>query len=303
MEYIIQTNNLMKRYGEQISVDNLNLNIPRGSIYGLLGPNGAGKTTTMKMLLGLVHPTSGDVSVFGKNFTPKNRLEILKNVGSLIESPSYYGHLTAKENLEIACMLKNIDQNEIDEVLKIVQLQGTGKKTVSKFSLGMKQRLGIACALLGRPQVLILDEPTNGLDPAGILEIRELIKSLPEKFGMTILISSHLLSEIDQIVDYVSIMSNGKILFQDSLDVLHQQKDTHLRLRTTNNNKVIELFPKFKLENDYIEMPLLLDKDVEKLNVKLLENNIYILRMEEQTKSLEEIFLSITNSLKTGKGA
>ena len=177
----------------------LDLDVEQGDFFALLGPNGAGKSTTLKMLLGLVRPTAGEIQVLGREMNRANRLAVLRQVGSLIESPSYYGHLTGEENLRIVQTLRGVPERNIREVLQIVRLDGQRGKRVAHYSLGMKQRLGLAAALLGYPKLLILDEPTNGLDPAGIQEMRELICSLPERFGMTVVVSSHLLSEIDQI--------------------------------------------------------------------------------------------------------
>ncbi len=226
MNQIVKTKELTKKYGDHYCVSNLNLSVKEGRIYGFLGPNGAGKSTTLKMLLGLVHPTRGEIEIFGKRVTDKNRMEILKNIGSLIEAPSYYGHLTARENLKICATLLDVPDKNIDEVLSIVRLDRQQGKKVSAFSLGMKQRLGLASALLSYPKLLILDEPTNGLDPAGIQEIRSLVRSLPEKYNMTVIISSHLLSEIDQIVDDIGIIANGKMMYQGSLSQLHEIDNT-----------------------------------------------------------------------------
>lgn len=222
MNAIVKTNSLTKKYGDNLSVNNLNMIVNEGKIYGFLGPNGAGKSTTLKMLLGLVHPTKGEIDIFGKRFTSKNRIEILKEVGSLIETPSYYGHLTAKENLKIFSSILDVPDNNIDEVLKIVRLDKQQSKKTSAFSLGMKQRLGLASALLSFPKLLILDEPTNGLDPAGIQEMRELIRSLPQKYGMTVIVSSHLLSEIDRLAEDIGIIANGKMMYQGPLNMLHE---------------------------------------------------------------------------------
>lgn len=186
MAAIITTHQLSKQYGERYSVKSINLEVPEQGVYGFLGPNGAGKSTTLKMILGLVKPTSGEIQVFGKHFTEKNRLNILKEVGSLIESPSYYGHLTGWENLKIIQTLRGVPEKHIDEVLRIVRLEQEKNKKVSQYSLGMKQRLGLAAALINFPKLLILDEPTNGLDPAGIQEMRELICSLPKQYGMSV---------------------------------------------------------------------------------------------------------------------
>lgn len=221
MKEIIKTNNLTKVYGEHKCVDNVNMCVSENRIYGFLGPNGAGKSTTLKMILGLVKPTKGEIDIFGKGATSKTRMEILRNVGSLIEAPSYYGHLTARENLKIFATLLDVPDSNIDKVLQIVRLDKQQGKKVSKFSLGMKQRLGLALALLSFPKLLILDEPTNGLDPEGIQEIRELINSLPGQYGMTVIVSSHLLSEIDQMAEDIGIIANGKLIYQGALEDLH----------------------------------------------------------------------------------
>lgn len=226
MKEIIRTQSLSKRYGESLVVRGINLSVMEGTVYGFCGPNGAGKSTTLKMLLGLVRPTEGEISILGREMTAKNRIEILRETGSLIESPSYYGHLSGRENLEILRGLLKVPKENVDKVLQIVRLDGQGKKKVSAYSLGMKQRLGFAAALLNFPKLLILDEPTNGLDPAGIQEMRELIRSLPEQYGMTVIISSHLLSEIDQIVDDIGIIAGGKLKYQGSLERLHEHDRT-----------------------------------------------------------------------------
>lgn len=220
MNYILETTNLTKTHGSKIRVKSLHMQVPKGCVYGFLGPNGAGKTTTLKLLLGLIKPSQGSISFYGQKMTDKNRLSILKTTGSLIESPSYYGHLTGAENLQIIAKLKGVSAQDITDVLHTVRLYEQKDKKVKHYSLGMKQRLGIAMALLGNPQILILDEPTNGLDPAGIQEIRELIKSLPETQDMTVIVSSHLLSEVEQMADMVGIINHGEMIFQGSIQKL-----------------------------------------------------------------------------------
>ncbi|WP_066504181.1 ABC transporter ATP-binding protein [Abyssisolibacter fermentans] len=227
--YIIETNNLTKAYKDMVAVNNVNLKIREGLIYGFLGPNGAGKSTTIGMLLGLIKPTKGSVKIFDMDIK-KNRMKILRNIGSIIESPSYYGNLSAYDNLKISADILGLDYKNIGEVLGTVNLTKVKNKKVKKFSLGMKQRLGIAQALIGMPKLLLLDEPTNGLDPVGIHEIRELIKSLPKKYGMTVLISSHILSEIELIANDIGIINEGKLLFQGTLD----------ELKNSNPNKNLE---------------------------------------------------------------
>ncbi len=221
MNEMVTTTDLTKKYGNNVCVNALNMSVKEHSIYGFLGPNGSGKSTTLKMLLGLVRPARGEIRIAGQTLNPKNRIKILKETGSLIESPSYYGHLTARENLEIFSTILSLPDKNVDEVLRIVRLDRQENKKVSAYSMGMKQRLGLASALLSFPPLLILDEPVNGLDPAGIQEMRQLIQSLPAVYGMTVIISSHLLSEIDQIADDLCIIANGKSMFQGSLEQLH----------------------------------------------------------------------------------
>lgn len=222
MNEIVTTSALTKRYKGFAAVEELNMSVREGRIYGFIGPNGAGKSTTLKMLLGLVHPTAGEIELFGKRLTEKNRVALLRGVGSLIESPAYYGHLTARENLRVYAEILALPEKNIDEVLKIVRLDRQEGKRTSAFSLGMKQRLGLASALLGFPKLLILDEPTNGLDPSGIQEMRELIRSLPEHYGMTVIVSSHLLSEVERIADDVGIIAHGRMKYQGELARLEQ---------------------------------------------------------------------------------
>lgn len=222
MDYIITTEQLTKKYKKFTSVNNVSLHIRKGSIYGFLGPNGAGKSTTMKMLLGLTAPTKGTFTIDGMHF-PENRLSILKEVGSFIESPSFYANLTGRENLDIIRKILGLSQNAVEDALELVGLTEFGDRLAKKYSLGMKQRLGLAGALLGRPPILILDEPTNGLDPSGIHEIRNLVKSLPDLYDCTILISSHMLSEIELMADDIGILNHGRLLFEGSLDDLRQR--------------------------------------------------------------------------------
>lgn len=219
-KYIIETYDLCKKGGRRFRVKDVNLAIPKGCIYGFLGPNGAGKTTTMKLLLGLIQPDGGNIEVLGQKMSPKSRFDINMRTGSLIESPGFYGHLTGQENLEIIARYKKLGTDDIKEALNTVSLFDRKDDKVKNYSLGMKQRLGIAMALMGKPELIILDEPTNGLDPAGINEIRNLIMSIPEKYGSTVIISSHLLSEVEQIADYVGIINKGKIIYQGLLSEL-----------------------------------------------------------------------------------
>ncbi len=221
MDYMITTKHLTKKYKNFVSVNHVSLHIRKGSIYGFLGPNGAGKSTTMKMLLGLTAPTKGSFSIDGKHF-PEDRMDILKEIGSFIEAPSFYANLTGRENLDVIRRILRLPKESVEDALELVGLTEFGDRLAKKYSLGMKQRLGLAGALLGRPPVLILDEPTNGLDPSGIHEIRELVKSLPGLYDCTILISSHMLSEIELMADDIGILNHGRLLFEGSLDELRQ---------------------------------------------------------------------------------
>lgn len=297
MGTVITTDSLTKKYGKKDVVKDLDLRVPGGSIYGFLGPNGAGKSTTMKMILGLIKPSKGKITVLGKEVNEKNRLSVLRNTGSLIESPSYYGHLSGAENLEIICTLKNVPTSEIQRVLKIVRMEKQKDKKVSQYSLGMKQRLGLAAALLGNPKILLLDEPTNGLDPAGIQEMRELICSLPNQYGMTVLVSSHLLSEIDQMATHVGIINQGELIFQDSLSALHKHSHSRLVLKTDNDTEALSFLLSFGFSASFEGKNLCLKATdnaavIKAVNI-LVQSGIGILRLNEQQMSLEDIFLQL----------
>lgn len=244
---IIETKNLTKSYVNFTAVSGINLHIPKGTVYGFLGPNGAGKSTTMKMFLGLTKPTSGSFVIDGKNY-PQNRIAILKEIGSFIEAPAFYGNLSGEENLDIIRKILGLPKSAVSEVLELVGLTQYKNRLMKKYSLGMKQRLGLASALIGRPPILILDEPTNGLDPVGIHEIRTLIRSLPQRFGCTVLVSSHLLSEVELMADYIGILNHGHLLFEGTLTELKQQaalqgypidnlEDTFLALIDADNQR------------------------------------------------------------------
>lgn len=224
MNHIVQTHALTKLYGGEAVVRELELAVPEGCVYGFIGPNGAGKSTTMKLLLGLARPSSGSVTLMGQEMNERNRIALLRQTGSLIESPAAYGHLTAWENMEIIAGLKGAGREDIERALSIVHLEGEKKRKAREFSLGMRQRLGVAQALLGSPRLLILDEPTNGLDPEGIREMRALIADLPRQIGATVLISSHLLGELEQMVDTVGILDRGRLLWQGPLERLMRER-------------------------------------------------------------------------------
>ncbi|ABS75995.1 ABC transporter ATP-binding protein [Bacillus velezensis] len=297
-DQIVVTHDLTKKYKKHTSVDGLNLRIRRGEIYGFLGPNGAGKTTTIRMLLGLIKPTKGNIEIFGQNLN-KNRLQILQRIGSLVESPTYYGNLTAYENLEAVRRLRGLPEQRVNEVLETVRLSKVANRLTKEYSLGMKQRLGIAVALLSSPDLLILDEPTNGLDPSGIQEIRELIKELP-KSGMSVIVSSHLLSEIDQMATQVGIINNGRMIFQDSIASLHQKRKPLLKVgvsdvieaKTILNRKGL----KVDLQKNYLWLSQTEPEFVSEINSILLHSGLSVFRLEEKTRSLEDIFLELTGT-------
>ena len=293
---IVATDNLSKEYDGVYRVQELDIQIKEGDIYGFLGPNGAGKSTTMKMLLGLVKPTSGTIEIMGKPFNEKNRCDILASVGSLIESPSYYGHLTGRENMEIIRRLLDLPKKNIEEAVHIVRMENQMEKKVKNYSLGMKQRLGIAMALARFPKLLILDEPTNGLDPAGIEEMRELIKMLPKQYGMTLSISSHILSEIDQMATVVGIINQGCLIFQERMSVLDMQREPQIILRTSDNNHAFQLLKKANPQRttDGLQIGALTDEQTGAVVQCLCSNGISVYRVEEHRESLEDIFLNLT---------
>ena len=293
---ILETEGLSKKYAGVLRVNDLDIRIKEGEVYGFLGPNGAGKSTTMKMLLGLVKPSTGTISIFGKPFIEKNRIEILNEMGSLIESPSYYGHLSGKENMEIVRKLLDVPKSNIDEAIKIVRMENQMNKKVRYYSLGMKQRLGIAMALAGFPKLLILDEPTNGLDPAGIEDIRELIKALPQKYGMTVMISSHILSEIDQVASSIGIINHGELIFQERKEALENERKPYITIRTSDMEKTCNVLNIQKPKGNFSELNLgiLSDEAIGKAIYTLNNHNIMIYRIEEHRRSLEDIFLELT---------
>ncbi|MFF2889698.1 ABC transporter ATP-binding protein [Paenibacillus sp. NPDC057967] len=295
-EWIIETSGLSKRYKGRYAVSNLNLKIGKGEIFGFLGPNGAGKTTTIRMLLGLIQPSGGNIQIFGQPLR-RNRMHILRRVGSLVEYPSYYGHLSATDNLEAIRRIIDAPKNRISEVLGIVGLAKEAKRPVKGFSLGMKQRLGIASALLGSPELLVLDEPTNGLDPAGILEIRELIKAMPREHGITVLISSHLLSEVEQMANTVGIIRQGEMVFQDSMEGLQEQAQGSMALRVSDSMAAMRVLARSGIQSEHDGSLLTIgrtdDEYVAKAVRELVASGHAVYRVEERRKSLEELFLRI----------
>ena len=297
---VIRTSELCYHYpGDVQALYDINLCVERGSIYGFLGPNGSGKTTTLSLLLGLLNNQEGDIRIFGQNLHT-NREAILVKTGSLIETPSLYGHLTARENLEVYRTIYGASKARVEEVLEMADLANTGKKLVKKFSLGMKQRLAIALALLPNPELLILDEPSNGLDPAGIIELRTLIKKLNREHGMTILISSHLLGEIEKMVSHVGIIYKGKMLFQGPLkELLHfQQKGAKLLIDTSDNERALFLLKAYAptWEESVISLPLANQQQVAAIQQILTRNNLAIYLLQPRSNDLEQLFIDLTTA-------
>jgi lantibiotic transport system ATP-binding protein len=296
---LIETKALSYHFSRAVkTLDNINLQVEEGSIYGFLGPNGAGKTTTLRLLLGLLKTQEGSIEIFGKELH-SDKINILKKTGSLIEQPSIYGHLTAKENLEVYRKLYEASKERIEEVLKLVNLTYTKNKKAKQFSLGMKQRLSIAIALLPKPELLVLDEPTNGLDPNGIIEIRELIKALNQEERVTVLVSSHILAEVEKMATHVGIIHKGKMVFQGGLSDLHQlkHKQSFLEIETTDNDVAAQLLKDFGAErqNGHLVLPYTNKLQSASINRMLIEQGIDVYRMQPQQNDLEQIFIDITS--------
>jgi lantibiotic transport system ATP-binding protein len=295
----VETVDLTHRFSEAETALNLvNLQVVERSIYGFLGPNGAGKTTTLKLILGLLKKQHGEIYVFGRPFE-KNRVETLRQVGSMIESPSLYGHLTAAENLQILQKIYRCPTERIWEVLELVGLARTGRKKAGQFSLGMKQRLGIALALLHSPSLLVLDEPTNGLDPNGILEMREMLQSLNKNLGVTILISSHLLSEIEKLVTHVGIISRGRMLFQGTLAELMGERRQHsyIVFETSDDARAEQIIRELGLrpwvEPGRVAVPALERERVAAVNQTLVRGGVEVYQIGRVESDLEKIFFDV----------
>lgn len=299
-EYVIETRNLTKQYGVQKSVSDLNIHVKRGRIYGLLGRNGAGKTTTMKMLLGLIKPTSGTVKIFGKSMTG-NEKKILPRIGCLIESPGFYSNLTGTENLKIFARLRGIPaKNAIKSALEVVGLPYNDKKLFSQYSLGMKQRLAIALAIMHDPELLILDEPINGLDPIGIAEVRDFIRELCDVRGKTILISSHILSEISLLADDIGIIDHGVLLEEESIAELEQKNSKYIHFVVSDAAQASRIIEKdfytrnFAVENDHSLRIYDTDLSVSAINRSFIENGLEVSEAHTCEDSLEDYFKHVT---------
>ena len=296
--YALQTSDLHHRFANHDVLRGIDLQVPAGSIYGFLGPNGAGKTTTLRLVLGLLQTQQGEIRIFGKRFA-KERIAILRNVGSLIESPSLYDHLSASENLRLMQLIHRCPTSRIAEVLELVGLADTGRKRAKQFSLGMRQRLAIAGALLHRPELIILDEPTNGLDPSGIIEIRNLLMELNRRDGCTILVSSHLLSEIERLATHVGILGKGKLLFQGTIDELRRcrQEVLSIRMSTSDNADAVRAITDdgiaARVDEEEIVLPALTGERIASLNRMLIARNLDVYEIRTVRNDLETIFLNL----------
>ncbi|MDO4545834.1 MAG: ABC transporter ATP-binding protein [Bacillota bacterium] len=306
MDMVLQTVGLTKQYGTQFAVHDLNMNVERGKIYGLLGRNGAGKTTTIRMVTGLLQPTDGEVFLFGEKMRTPTK-QIFSRIGALIESPSFYENLTAKENLQIVSDLRGTQsKNSIEEALKLVNLDKETKKKVKQFSLGMKQRLGIAMAMMHNPEFIILDEPTNGLDPAGIQQIRLLIKKLSTENGVTVLISSHILSEIEQMADKVGIIDKGVLAEELTMDEIRYRNRHYVKLYVSDMSRTVPILEKelsisdFEIVNDNEVKIFQLDGNLENINRVLVTNGIGVSELSVKKGNLEEYFLKMTGGVSIG---
>jgi lantibiotic transport system ATP-binding protein len=296
----LETRDLHHRFAAQDVLRGIDMQVPAGSIYGFLGPNGAGKTTTLRLILGLLKTQRGAVSIFGKELG-RDRIAILRNVGSMIEGPSVYDHLTAVENLQALQWIHGRPSSRIAEVLDLVGLAGTGKKRVRQFSLGMRQRLGIAAALLHRPSLVILDEPTNGLDPHGIIAMRNLLGDLNRSEGCTILVSSHLLPEVDRVATHVGILGRGRLLFQGTIEELRRQRQEvlQIRLATSDNEEASRAIGSAGIpvreEDGELVLPPLPQGLIAAVNRQLTARNVDVFEIRPVRNDLETIFLNLMN--------
>ncbi|MFD1413659.1 ATP-binding cassette domain-containing protein [Oceanobacillus jeddahense] len=299
MEYIVRTHDLGKRFNGSNVVSNVNMNIKKGEIYGLLGPNGSGKSTIMKMILNLLKPSQGAIEVFSETLTNKS-YEIFKRMNAIIEYPIFYEKLTAEDNLDMHCeYMGYYNKQDIKNALDLVNLKNINNKAVKNFSLGMKQRLGIARAVITKPELLILDEPVNGLDPVGIIEIRDLLEMLNKEYGITILISSHILAEIEQIADTIGVMNNGYLVEEVSMDSIRENNAEYIEIETDDVQKTVYIIDsELNIQNFKV-------LDMNKIRIyetgmsqnqiykKLMENDISITSINTKTASLEDYFLSL----------
>jgi ABC-type multidrug transport system ATPase subunit len=297
-KYMIETRQLTRRFGAQLAVDDLNLQAPEAGVYGFLGPNGAGKTTAIRMLLGLIRADAGEVHLFGAPLAA-NRQQLMRRVGALVEAPSLYPHLTGRENLEVTRRMLGAPRALIDRALDIIKLTEDAHRRVREYSLGMRQRLGLALALLNKPELLILDEPTNGLDPAGIHEMRDLLRRLPAEFGVTVFLSSHLLSEVEQIASHIGIIHQGRLLFQGTLSELQDKHRAQLTLGVNQPEQASNCLTTagwgVQIRADgMLGVNATTREDAIRINNLLISQRLEVFHLAPSQVSLEDIFLSLT---------
>jgi len=297
---VIYTEGLTFKFGHQTVVNSLSLRVPEGSIYGFLGPNGAGKTTTIKLLMNLLQTQVGAIRIFEKDLQT-NRIGILSQIGSLIEQPAIYAHLTGKENLLNRALLLEVPSQRVDEMLDLVHLKDAAHKKAGQYSLGMKQRLGIGLALLSDPKLLILDEPTNGLDPNGIIEVRELLIKLVTKHNKTVFVSSHLLAEVERMATHVGIINHGELLFQGSIDELQALNQPLVQIEAENTVDAANFLKRNNIDvadiNEHqLFVPYIDKKQMGELNALLNQNGFTVYSISKQQKDLEKLFLAITQN-------
>lgn len=301
MSYMIRTIQLTKVFNNKEVVSSVNMNVKQGEIYGFLGPNGAGKTTVMKMMTNLIKPTTGEIELFGQKLTAKSYLQ-LGRMGSIIEIPIFYDKLSARENLDLHCKYMGYhNKNAMQDALELVSLQHIGEQPVREFSLGMKQRLGIARAIITKPEILILDEPINGLDPVGIKEIRDLFKMLSKEYGITLLVSSHMLGEMEQMADTIGVINHGKLIQEVSLEEVKEKNTDYIEI-TVRDSKVAAFvlsnqlnLSNFKVMNEHVVRVYETPIPQNELNKKLIMNNVELESIYSKNNSLEDYFLSLLN--------
>ena len=299
-DYLIETRALTRRFRTKLAVDDLDLLVPAAGVYGFLGPNGAGKTTAIRMLLGLIRPDAGEVRLFGQTLR-SNQRTLMSRVGALVESPSLYPHLTGRENLEVTRRLLGAPRQLIDSALETVKLTGDAERRVREYSLGMRQRLGLALALLNQPELLILDEPTNGLDPAGIHEMRDLIRRLPAEFGVTVFLSSHLLAEVEQIASHIGIIHEGRLLFQGPLSDLQSKQQAQLMIGVRQLDEAVDclVHAGWSVQRGIDKLLSVSAKEPEdavRINRLLVDHRLEVFHLALSQSSLEDIFLTLTSS-------
>lgn len=297
---IVATHELTKTFGNAAAVNSINLKVPPGCVYGFLGPNGAGKTTTIRLLLGLLRADHGEVLLFGLNLR-EHRKALLKGVGALVEAPSIYPRLTGRENLRVLARLSHIRPSRIDEALRLVELSDAAHRVAGQYSQGMKQRLGLAMALLNEPRLLILDEPTNGLDPAGIRDVREMLRRFAAELGITVFLSSHLLSEIELVADYIGIIHQGELLFQGTLTDLRQTGRARTLIRTNDPSAALAILACQPLDcqvgkDGVLELSASDQEQTAMINSMLVQAGLRIYSIENPSHRLEDLFIELTSA-------